>query len=219
LIFAAIPNLRILDDYWFLLEETLPTLQNQTIYDKVSRVYITPPFDGVFLKGEKSGLEAYVERMNHIVEEYLKTGLPYLFIQDGDVELPPNCLETLIAHDVDVCSGVYPFKDFEDRHYMCFSRQSKTDPCGRMIPNDWKTMKGKILGINERVSGGTGCLLVKRHVFEDGLRFDRKNDCGMDMLFWKRVQDKGHSAIVDTNIVCGHLPNWSMSRLRESGEI
>ena len=64
-------------------------------------------------------------------------------------------------------------------------------------------------------------MLVKRRVFEQHhpklspLRFSKDNDCGMDVLFWKRVQDAGFSARVDANIICGHRPRFPLSKIDE----
>jgi len=82
-------------------------------------------------------------------------------------------------------------------------------------------MKGKVFGAEEHWSGGTGCLLIKRRVFNryhpkiNPIRFNRDGGCGLDMLFWKRVQDAGFTARVDANVVCSHLPDYRLSEIDE----
>ena len=75
----------------------------------------------------------------------------------------------------------------------------------------------KILGENERVAAGNGCLLIKRRVFEaysphyEPLRFRyEKGLPGSDILFFMDAQEIGFSARIHGDIVCGHLPNYPL---------
>ena len=95
-------------------------------------------------------------------------------------------------------------------------------PCGFFKPRDWDYMKGQVFGVNEPVSAGTGCMLVKRRVFNKWhpnippLRFDKnEGKCGADVYFWKRAQDMGFTARLDANVVCGHRPEYPLSKVDE----
>lgn len=97
------------------------------------------------------------------------------------------------------------------------------NPCGFFIPRDWNYMKGRVFGVEERVSAGTGCVLIKRRVLKryhprlPPLRFTRDGPdglgCGADVYFWKRAQDMGFTARLDANVVCGHRPNYPLANV------
>lgn len=223
-VFVGIPNLAN-DEYSAYIGSVLNHLDRQETSVEIMTPYITPPHAGTFHQGQRDRLDAIVGRMNNIVDKFMTTNATHLFINDGDVEVPSNCIDTLIRHNVDVVSGVYPFKNWRDCRAMCFGRMEPKSPCGNMHPRDWDYMKGRVWGENEAWSGGTGCCLIKRRVFKrlhprfPPLRFNRDNNCGMDMFFWKRVQDAGFTARVDANIVCGHRGpegrNYPLSKIGE----
>lgn len=216
-VFIGIPNLAN-DEYSGYIGSVINHLNKQETTIELMKPYITPPHTGKFHRGQKDRLEAIIGRMNNIVDKFMMSDATHLFINDGDVETPSNCIDTLIRHNVDIASGVYPFKNWEHCHAMCFGRMSQTDPCGRMYPRDWEYMKNHVWGEEEPWCGGTGCCLIKRRVFKKyhpkipALRFNRDNDCGGDIFFWKRAQDAGFTARVDANIICGHLPNLRLSK-------
>jgi len=180
---------------------------------------ITAPYSGEFNAGKRSLLYAIMDRMNAVIDNYITTDATHLFIADADVEIPSHGLETLLRHDVDVASGVYPFHNFKQCNAMMFGRMGDNE-CGFFIPRDWDYMRGLVMGDEFPVSGGTGCMLIKRRVFNrhhpkiPTLRFDKKGDkCGADVYFWRRIQDAGFTARVDANVVCGHLPECKLSEI------
>lgn len=217
-VFIGIPNLSNNDAYSGYIGSVLNHIRRQETTVKLLDPYITPPHAGKFHRGNRDRLEAIVGRMNVIVDKFMASTATHLYVNDGDVEPPPNCIDTLLRHDVDVASGVYPFRDWESRHAMCFGKMSD-HPCGNMRPRHWDYVKGRVWGKKEPWTGGTGCMLIKRRVFErhhpkfSPLRFNRDNDCGMDMLFWKRAQDMGFTARVDARIICGHLPEFPLKKI------
>ena len=159
--------------------------------------------------------------MNAVVDDYMKTDATHLLMVDADVEIPPHTVDTLLRHDVDVASGVYPYHNFKHCHAMMGGRMTD-NPCGFFAPRDWAYMKGLVMGDEYPVSAGTGCMLVKRRVFKryhpniKPLRFNKKGgECGADVYFWKRAQDAGFTARLDANVVCGHLPDYPLSHAEE----
>ena len=220
-VFIGIPNLSNNDKYKGYIASVLNHLQRQETTVKLMKPYITPPHVGKFSVGMPDRLHAIVGRMNDIVDTFMGTDATHLFVNDGDVEIPPNCIDTLIRHNVDLVSGVYPWHNFDTTKAMMFGRMHKEHPCGNLRPRTWDAMKETVWGEDDPWTGGTGCMLVKRRVFEQHhpklspLRFSKDNDCGMDMLFWKRVQDAGFTARVDANIICGHRPNFPLSKIDE----
>lgn len=219
-VFIGIPHLAN-DAYSGYIGSVLNYLDKQETTATLMKPFITPPHAGKFHHGQRDRLEAIAGRMNVILDKFMASDATHCFFNDGDVEIPPNTIDTLLKHNVDLASGVYPFKNFNQSRAMCFGRMGDHPECGNMRPRDWDHMKGKVWGEDEPWSGGTGCLLVKRRVFKKhhpqipALRFNRDNNCGMDMLFWKRCQDAGFTARVDANIVCGHLPTYRLSEIDE----
>lgn len=228
-VFPAIPNLSNHDRYASYLPSVLTHIEKQETTATILPTYVTPPHAGKFQHGMPDRLDAIVDRMNEALDRFLMSDASHVFFCDGDVEIPPNCIDTLIRHNVDIASGVYPFHNFTKRtedgvpaRAMMFGRMAKENPCGLFHPRDWDYMKNTVWGEDEMWTGGTGCLLVKRRVFTSHnprmppLKFSRDGGCSsMDMLFWKRAQDAGFTARVDANIVCGHLPRYPLREIDE----
>lgn len=215
-VFIGIPQLSQHDQYSGYLGSVLNYINAQETEVKLLKPYVTPAHTGKFQAGTSSKLEAIVGRMNNIVDKFMVSDASHLFINDGDVEIPPHTIDTLIRHNVDVASGVYPYQNFRESNAMIFGRMAPNNPCGNLILRDWSSMKGQVFGEKDKWSGGSGCMLIKRRVFKKyhpklhPLRFTRRaidRICGADMYFWKRVQDAGFTARVDANVVCGHIPN------------
>jgi len=220
-VFPAIPSLSSNDRYKGYITSVLNHLLMQKTSVNLMKPYVTPPHTGKFSVGMPDRLHAIVGRMNNVVDKFMTTDATHVFFNDGDVEIPPNCIDTLIRHNVDVASGVYPWHNFDKSRAMMFGRMHTENTCGYFRPRIWEQMKEHVWGEEEHWSGGTGCMLVKRRVFEQHhpklhpLRFNKDNDCGGDVLFWKRVQDAGFTARVDANVVCGHLPDYPLRNAEE----
>ena len=219
-IYVGIPWLRN-DEYKSYLGSCINHIQRQEVPVPVLPPKPTAPYAGSFKKGESSLLYAIMDRMNAVIDNYLNTDASHLFIVDADVEIPPHTLETLLTLDVDLASGVYPFHNFNKCRAMMFGRMGDNE-CGFFHPRDWKYMEGLVMGEDEPVSGGTGCILIKRRVFKRyhpkvaALRFTKKGGkCGADVYFWKRAQDMGFTARVDARVVCGHLPEYRLKNIDE----
>jgi len=222
-VFTGIPNLSNQDRYGSYIGSVKNHIAAQVTPFEVMEPYVTPAHAGTFQHGNQNRLDAIAGRMNVLVDKFLSTDASHLFINDGDVEIPTHAIDTLLRHNVDVASGVYPFHNFRQCNAMLFGRMATGEEhqCGQFIPRDWSAMKGKVFGAEEHWSGGTGCLLIKRRVFNryhpkiNPIRFNRDGGCGLDMLFWKRVQDAGFTARVDANVVCSHLPDYRLSEIDE----
>ena len=222
-VFVGIPQLASKDRYSSYVSYVIDSIKSQETGATIMEPYLTPPHSGKFQHGQKNRLDAIAGRMNVIIDKFNQTDASHLLFVDGDVELPKHAVDTLLRHNVDMASGVYPFHNFDQIKSMLFGRMS-SDPknkCGQFIARSWDSMKGKVFGDGERWSGGSGCLLVKRRVFMrhnpriPRLQFSRAGGCGLDVFFWKRVQDAGCTVRVDANVVCGHLPKY---RLRDIDE-
>jgi hypothetical protein len=221
-VFVGIPNLRDNDNYQRFFSKVVDKIKAQETNVNVFEPYKTPPYSGKFQQGMPNRLDAITDRLNHIVDKFLTTKATHLWIVDGDVEVPPKALDTLLRLDVDLSSGVYPFHNFKECNSMMFGRMDKNHPCGYFTPRDWDYLKDQVLGDEFPVAGGNGCMLIKRRVFGryharlKPLRFSRKGGCGCDTYFWKRVQEAGFTARVHGGVACGHLPEIPLKYFEET---
>jgi hypothetical protein len=226
-VFVGIPWL-CNDHYEDYYRSCVDYIRRQDTSVKVLPVWRTASYSGKYERNMPSILYAIMDRMNAVIDRFMSTNATHLWMVDADVEVPPHALETLLNHDADIASGVYPFHNFKANQEknacrsMMGGRMKNDDPCGFFRPRDWDYMKERVFGIDERVSAGTGCMLVKRRVFKRyhpnirPLRFDKdEGRCGADVYFWKRCQDLGFTARLDANIICGHLPEYSLSKIEE----
>jgi len=69
-------------------------------------------------------------------------------------------------------------------------------------------VKGNIL--SGWVMAGTSCVLFKRRVFAEGLRFKYAPNVTPDILFMFSAQSKGFVAKVHGDVLCGHLPEFPL---------
>lgn len=218
---VGIPWLRDHDEFSSHLPHCLNAIEAQETSIKILKPQLTSTYSGKFEEGQRSLLYAIMDRMNAVIEGFTQSKATHLWMVDADVEPPPHALETLLRHDADLASGVYPFHNWRDCHAMMGGRIGEEE-CGFFVPRNWDYMKGHVLGVNERVSAGSGCLLIKRRVVMrhhpkiSPLRFDKKDGrCGADVYFWKRAQDAGFTARLDANVVCGHRPGHPLSKIEE----
>jgi len=159
-------------------------------------VFVTPP------QREKD-LPGIVDAQNLLVERALGGGFDYLWLVQGDVEVPLGSFEKLFGLDVDVAQGVVPRHD--DRNALI---------CGFMDESMkvWYLSRGAIEGqvLSGWVFAGLSCTLIRRRVLESGIRFRYKPGVGEDILFLYDVQSRGFVAKVHGDVQCGHLPEWPL---------
>jgi len=159
-------------------------------------VFVTPP------QHEKD-LPGIVDAQNLLVEGALKGCFDYLWLVQGDVEVPPDAFERLYALDVDVAQGVVPRHNDREALICGFMDESMTV---WYLPR--KTVEGQVL--SGWVFAGLSCTLIKRRVLEAGIRFKYQPGIGEDILFLYDVQSRGFVAKVHGGIQCGHLPEWPL---------
>lgn len=149
------------------------------------------------------------ENRNGIAEEAMKMGAEWVFYMDDDQVFAPDTLTRLLAHNLDIVSGLYvsreaPFiphaYDAEDERGWCTFRPLK---------------KGDA-GLCEVKSVGAGCMLVRRNVFEAmprpwwRLGQITMDGWGDDHNFCHRAREAGFKVWVDLEIVVGHQMNGTL---------
>jgi hypothetical protein len=83
---------------------------------------------------------------------------------------------------------------------------------------DLQKLKGK--NFSGMVWAGIGCSLIKRNVLEkirfkyDPREYFRKVGVH-DQLFLFDAQQLGFNVLIHGDVICGHLPEWSLQKLEE----
>lgn len=152
--------------------------------------------------------------INAIVNEALEGNFTHIMFIDDDMIFNPDCIELLLANDVDVVSGLYIgrgwpfFPMFMDKYY---EERYKEVEAGRFR---WGILKGKPRLI-EVEACGMGAFLIKTDCFK---RFEHPHyfreefvnkdgeylHSGCDLLFCKDLKDFGYKIHVDTRVPFQH---------------
>ena len=159
-------------------------------------VFVTP-------STHKPNWEGLVDRQNVIVDKFLSGSYDYLWHVELDVQVPKDAFEKLFALDVDVACG------YVQRHNGEGLILGFLDENMRVWYLPLNTVKGNIL--SGWVMAGTSCLLIKRRVFESGLRFKYAPNVTPDILFMFLTQRAGFVAKVHGDVLCGHLPEFPLT--------
>jgi len=107
---------------------------------------------------------------NELVRIFLETPCEYLMFVDADISFDGSAIPTLLAADVDIACGVYPKKEIDWSQVDRASKEGKTnlaDYGGSFVFNIiGQSGTSDERGLLEVKHGGTGFMLIKRHVFE-----------------------------------------------------
>jgi hypothetical protein len=144
------------------------------------------------------------DNFNRIARDFLQTQAEWLFLVNDDHLWAPDTLTKLLAHNVDVVTGlylsrVYPYKpvihDQVDSNGLIFDRYLSQHEHG-LVPIK---------------ACGDGCLLIRRRVLEAipdpwwELGNPERDKCCHDVLFSKKVREAGFQMWADLEVVVGHL--------------
>jgi len=152
------------------------------------------------------GLHGVVEAQNQLIYYALEGGFSHLWLVQADVEVPMDAFSSLYALGVDVAQGVVPRHDNREALICGFLDAAKKV---WYLPRN--AVEGQIL--TGWVFAGLSCTLIRRRVLEAGIRFRYVRGVGEDILFMFDVQKAGFVARVDGRVLCGHLPEWSLSSI------
>ena len=148
-----------------------------------------------------------VDQVRNLIANWVVNGFDYLFAVDHDVTFAPDTLKKMLAHDVDVVSGIYRQRVPEQLIEIYDLNQH------RMKIDD---LVGKPL---VKIGGcGFGCVLVKKEVlvrvgypqFEYHPALNHNNTISEDNDFCKKVTRAGFSIWCDPSILCGHIGMTTM---------
>jgi len=145
-----------------------------------------------------------VSARNSCVYEMLQGDYTHLLFFDSDMAFPENTLQKLLDHDKDIVGGFYVRKreEFAPTVFKLGER-----PEGKFV-TEW------INDFKEVEAIGTGCLLIKREVFENiecpwfEYKWNGSPDGKMiteDLVFCEKAKEAGYKIYCDGTIKCGHV--------------
>lgn len=171
-------------------------------------------------EANESGWQFVVDQMNRVADKVVKEGYDYVLIVESDVVIAPNALSHMLTVDTDVVHAIVPWHRYPENMNMDELYQSII--CAAWFVN-WQDpqesaslhfeslhmddAKDKILTFKDGpLEAGTGCILIKRRVFESGIRFVCKfYYASFDVYFWKDLHKQGFNGALDGFVVCEHL--------------
>lgn len=195
-VLVGIPNLNDKDRYHGYLASTLQHVE-EALEGVEHEVFVTP-------STHLPGWEGLVERQNLVLDKFLSGNCDYLWLVELDVQVPRGCFQKLFDLNVDLACG------YVKRH------SGDGLICGFLDENMkvWylplNAVKGNIL--SGWVMAGTSCVLIKRRVFQEGVRFKFDPHVTPDILFMFDVQRRGFIAKVHGDVLCGHLPEFPLGK-------
>jgi hypothetical protein len=169
---------------------------------------------------ETNGWNSVVAAFQKLSDRIVAEGYDYLWLIEADVVIPPNALSHLLSDEADLAAAVVPYH-FQNyllgvaggeiyRNLACtgyFLPDKQGNPTFDIHNLYLKEIQDKLLvGSPEHmIFNGTGCILIKRAVFEKiWWRWDNKV-CGFDVYFWQDAQRRGFKCVTDGFVVCQHL--------------
>jgi GT2 family glycosyltransferase len=144
-----------------------------------------------------------------LVEYAQSVNADYIFFLDSDMVPPSDTIQSLVAHDKDIISGMifrrkYPFQPC---FYMKCDLTKTNEPIfeGPMEPEKWPKS-----GAFEFEGFGLACCLIKMDVFDNIKKpyfFPRPN-VGEDLTFCLKAKKAGYKMWVDFGVDCAHMGNF-----------
>ena len=171
-------------------------------------------------KTEKQGGCGIVEATNFLAEKCVSEGYDFLWIVEADVEVPEHAFDRLLCSGADINLGIYPNHRENKLLMMAGYFEEKLNALKPLVHSvyDLKQLSGKVF--ETMVWAGIGCALIKRSVIErlrfvwDQYEYDRFVGVH-DQLFLFRAQQLGFRVFLHGDVLCGHLPEWSLQKLED----
>lgn len=150
------------------------------------------------------GVYGVHQARNRVVAKALEGGYDYLFSIDSDTIVPPDAIGLLLDPAVDVCLGVYRYKN-----------ETMDCPFFKFVPGEngsdkwnWDEVPE---GRFEVKQAGLGCALIKTDVFRSLIKpyfywEERSSGChtGEDIYFCNKAHAAGYKIWADGRVKCGH---------------
>jgi hypothetical protein len=141
---------------------------------------------------------------NDIFQEALNRGFSHALLVDNDSAPKPDALMKLLAHDVDVVSGLYLSGNYPHQP-ICFDTALED---GRCVPT---SLRGGEAGLREVAAVGFGFCLIKTSVLarleRPWVRLGEIDTQGWsdDLGFCRRARQAGVKVFCDLDVLVGHI--------------
>jgi len=151
---------------------------------------------------------------NTITLRALELNCTHLIFLDADMVYPSDTITKLLSHDKDIV-GALTFKRWPNFEPLCFEGEPYKMILKDPIPED----------LFKVTATGTGCLMIKTHVFENlgypWFEFDERNGkpVGEDINFCYKAGAEGFDIYIDPTIRTEHLcqtrVNWNLYQMQK----
>lgn len=136
-----------------------------------------------------------------LVRSALEADCTHVFFLDDDMTHPPDALTKLLAHNLDIVSGLYLAREYPHTPQM-YEDAIESHNIGKY----WMILDWEDGAMVEAHAVGAGCLLVKTEVFRTLPEpwFIFLDNLGEDFGFCAAARRHGYKVLVDTSVKCSH---------------
>lgn len=153
-----------------------------------------------------------VEQVRNLISRWvIQNQYDYLFAVDSDIAFHRDTLRKMLAHDVDMVSGIY-IQRIPGRHTIEIMRKNEY---GGVTHVPYEQIQGQ--GLVPIDGCGFGCVLIKNHVFKTipypqfvyKSALDHANTISEDVYFCQQAISRGMKIWADTSILCDHIGSYT----------
>lgn len=167
----------------------------------------------------------YVNNLHHIVKEFLEKGYDFWLNIDADNPPQNNPLD-LVRLNKDIIGLPTPIWYYTGGNGSLGERPVYWNVYDYVSSTDAYTEHNPKKGLQRVDAVGTGCLLIKREVFEDPVMqqgaFFRKWDKrglmtkGNDIAFCERARNRGFEIYAHYDYPCGHVSELELDEVTQA---
>ena len=148
-----------------------------------------------------------IDQVRNLIANWVVNGYDYLFSVDSDIAFPPDTLAKLLAHNVDMVSGLYIQRKPGQHILEVYEHNAH----GGVSNIPYGKIAGR--GLVEIASCGFGCVLVKAEVmqaipyphFKYHSAVDHANTISEDVDFCRKALAAGFKIWADAAMHCKHI--------------
>lgn len=153
-----------------------------------------------------------VEQVRNLISHWVvQHQFDFLLAIDSDIAFPRDTLKKLLAHDVDMVTGLY-IQRIPGNHTIEIMRKNEHGGVTHVPYSDIKDQ-----GLVPVDGCGFGCVLIKNHVFKAipypqfiyKSAIDHAHTVSEDVYFCQQVRDRGMRIWADTSILCDHIGSFT----------
>lgn len=179
----------------------IPTMgfsRNDSFYDYYNMLERPAGTICTFARGQSPA-----RNRNIIIELALQHECSHIMFFDDDLAFAPDVLIKLMAHDLDIVSGLYLMRSYPHQPII-FDYSDSTGKCSHLYPE-------KTSGLVKIVNCGLGICLINTRVFKSLEKpyirlgeLEQDHWCD-DIGFFNRVRKAGFELYCDLDVRAGHM--------------